>query len=406
MAGEDLDALCMEAVELIAQHGNVSAASRATGIPRKTLSGRRDIYLRNGGSIDPAVKEGMDAIGAKQVPRTLWIKTDANGNKTYSAAMGPKGADAVEFTDLVRDALDDYQPLDRKLFAPRINRNAPGEGLQVIDLADVHFGKLCEVGETGGTYNVEVARHRVIEGTRTLLGRAENVGRILFVMGNDILHTEDGKATTSGTAQDHDGSFFTAWKAAQQASIDAISECAAVADVDLLHCMSNHDWRQGWALSQAIAAGMASHDRVRATEYNMSTRHRKYYGFGRNGLGFTHGDGAKEEKLYGLMATEARDLIVQGCDLFYWYLHHLHHKIAKRRGVDVFQTEKDHTGNMTAITLGGPRVEGGTAKIEYVRSPSAPDGWHNRNAYLNRQAVETFIHHPHDGQCDRFTRWF
>ena len=191
----------MEAVELIAQHGNVSAASRATGIPRKTLSGRRDIYLRNGGNIDPAVKEGMDAIGAKQVPRTLWIKTDANGNKTYSAAMGPKGADAIEFTDLVRDALDDYQPLDRKLFAPRINRNAPGEGLQVIDLADVHFGKLCEVGETGGTYNVEVARHRVIEGTRALLGRAENVGRILFVMGNDILHTEDGKATASGPAR-------------------------------------------------------------------------------------------------------------------------------------------------------------------------------------------------------------
>ena len=352
---------------------------------------------------DPAIQAAMDHIGTGVTPSVIWNKTDS-----YSIMLRPDVGGDVPFTDLVRESLDGYKPLNKKLFAPRINKGAKGEHLMVVDLADVHFGKLCDTSEVGTEYGVEVARHRAVEGTKALLRGAEphGVGRILFVMGNDILHTEDGKQTTSGTSQDHDGTFFNSWRAAMHASIDAISECAGVADVDLLHCPSNHDWRQGWALSQAIAASVKNANGVRTTDYNMSEMHRKYYGYGRNALGFTHGDGAKEEKLYGLMVTEAKELIINGCDLFYWYCHHLHHKISKRRGVDVFQTEKDHTGNMTAITLGAPNIEGSLSKIEYVRSPSPPDGWHHRNGYVNRQGVEAFLHHWDEGQKHRLTEWF
>lgn len=343
---------------------------------------------------DPLTQKAMDATGARQEPHSYWAKVDGFSVyfKNEKEEFDPVGA------------LEDYKPLDPKLFAPRINTGAKGGNLLVVDLADVHFGKLCVTSETNHEYNIEAARHRVIEGTRGLLRQSSGIGRILFVLGNDILHTENGKSTTSGTPQDTDGTYFTAWRAAQQATIDAISECAAVADVDLIHCMSNHDWRSGWALSQTIAAAMRGHSGVRATEYNMSERHRKYYGFERNGLMLTHGDGTKEEKLYGHFASEARDLISQW-DHLYVYLHHMHHKITKRRGVDVFQSEKDHNG-ITAIVSGAPRPEGKHVGIEYVRSPSPPDGWHDRNGYVNRQAVEAFVHHPYDGQKARFTEWF
>lgn len=348
---------------------------------------------------DPAIAGAMAAVGTDMVPSTVWVKTG-----THSVMLRPKGEDAIEFADLVRDSLDDYKPLDRELFAPRISHGAKGDKLYVLDLADVHFGKLCVTSETNHKYNVEVARHRVIEGTKALLQKAGDASRILFVMGNDILHTDNGKTTTSGTPQDSDGTYFTAWRAAQHASIDAISECASVADVDLVHCMSNHDWRSGWALSQTIAAAMKWHSGVRATDYNMSERHRKYYGYGRNGLMVSHGDGAKEEALTSLFIKEARSMIAD-CDLLYAYLHHFHHKSRKRRGIDVFQSEKDHTA-FTQINTGATRVEGGDMTAEYVRSPSAPDGWHDRNGYVNRQAVEMFGHCPHDGQKSRFTEWF
>lgn len=359
-------------------------------------------------ALDPYVAEGLADYGVENLDGVSggWlIKKDGEGGR-LSLQFRTKDNEQQSFADLVRDSLADYKPLDRKLYAPRVNLGAAGEHLLVVDLADVHFGKLCTAGETGHKYNVEIARHRAVEGTRALLQGASGygVGRVLFVMGNDILHTDNGKTTTSGTPQDTDGTFFTAWRAAQHATIDAINECADVAETDLLHCMSNHDWRSGWALSQTIAAEYRGNTRVRATDYNLSEIHRKFYGYERNAFMFTHGDGTKEEKLYGHFATEARHLL-STCTNLYAFLHHVHHKIAKRRGVDVFQGEKDHNG-MTAIMTGAPRPEGVHLNIEYVRSPSPPDGWHDRNGYTNRQGVEAFMHHPHEGQKVRLTEWF
>lgn len=353
--------------------------------------------------LDPALLHNLDTAGIHDLAglHSGWLKDE---NKSLYFYFGQD--EPTSFIDAVTDALADYKPLDRKLFAPRVNTGDKGDKLAVIDLADVHFGKLATMEETGGTYNIEVARHRVIEGTRALLRQAmaSDVGHILFVMGNDILHTDNGKTSTSGTGQDTDSSYFNAWRAAQHASIDAISECAALANVDLLHCMSNHDWRSGWALSQTIAASLSNHPQVRATPYNMSEKHLKFYGYGRNGLALTHGDGAKEEAISSLFLKQGKPL-VGNCDLLYAYLHHFHHKIRNRRGVDVFQSEKDHTA-FTQINFGASAVESGGLVAEYVRSPSAPDGWHDRQGFVNRQAVEMFIHCPHDGQKARFTEWF
>jgi hypothetical protein len=398
------------------QEQNRCAAMRADGMGRGKIADalgwppsrvqRRLAAYDKRQRLDPELLARLDGAGVHDLSglHSGWLidKDENGGGQSLYFYLGKD--EPQRFVDVVADSLAGYKPLDRKLFAPRVNHGAKGDKLLVLDLADIHFGKMCVQDETNHTYNVDVARHRVIEGTRALLARSGDAGRILFVMGNDILHTDNGKTTTSGTPQDSDGTYFTAWRAAQHASIDAIAECAAVADVDLLHCMSNHDWRSGWALSQTIAAAMSGHEGVRATPYNMSERHRKYYGFGRNGMMFTHGDGAKEESLTALFLKEARPMIAQ-TELLYAYLHHFHHKVRKRRGVDVFQSEKDHTA-FTQISTGAARVEGGDLMAEYVRSPSAPDGWHDRNGYINRQAVEAFIHCPHDGQKDRITEFF
>jgi hypothetical protein len=389
-----------EAVEALALHGSQAAAARALGLDRSTYRNR----LEKARTIDPAIQEGMDAIGTKLEPSVAWVKTDKAGNVSYSLQLKAPSAE-VDFAEVVRETLDSYKPLDRKLFAPRVNTGAKGEHLLVVDLADVHFGKLCLTSETNHEYNIEAARHRTIEGTRALLQASSGLGiaRILFVMGNDILHTECGKATTSGTPQDTDQSFFAAVKAAEHASIDAVAECAAVADVDLLHCMSNHDRRSGWILSQTIAAALRGHDGVRATDYNMSARKYKFYGYENNGFLLTHGDKLKEEMIAGLFLKEGT--MLAGCNHRYALVHDKHHKMVRRRGVDVFESEKDHN-SVTVISSGAPNPENSHIQVEYVRSPSAPDLWHADNLYLNRQAVECFGYHPYDGQKFRYTEWF
>jgi hypothetical protein len=359
-----------------------------------------DVYTRE-------VQEAAKAGGVTD-PRNLshfWKITKDDAGNGYSLFVNnPRTGGDISLHDLVRESV---------LAAPVILKNLPkreatqGEHLLVIDPADLHFLKLSVKSETGFEYNREIASHRVVEGTKALLRLAEpmGIGRILFVLGNDILHIDNPRSTTTaGTFQDTDGTIFQGFKDASMAIEEAIHECTKVADVDLVHCMSNHDWLIGWALSQAIAGRLRGNPRVHATDYNLSEAHRKYYRFGHNLFGLTHGDGAKEERLYGLMVKEAREHISE-CQNLYWLLHHVHHKDRKTRGEFAYLREKDHNG-MTAH-MGGSRVmEGGHLNIEYVRSPSPPDGWHDRNGYVNRQGVECFIHHPELGQRARFTEWF
>lgn len=401
-----------EIIDAVIEHGSTYRAAKVLGLSIGTVGhavARAQAKARAAG-IEPAIEEAARAGGIQDTDTLshFWkIVKDDKGNGYSLFVKNPRTGDSVSVCDMVREAVDGIQLAAPVVLEPR--PTVSGDHLLVIDLADVHFLKLAVRTETGYEYNRHVARHRVVEGTKSLLRMAEpmGIGRVLFVLGNDILHVDNPRSTTtSGTYQDTDGTIFQGFTDASLALSDAIGEASRVANVDLLHCMSNHDWLMGWSLSQAVAAPYRfnRHPIIRATDYNLSEVHRKYYRFETNLLGFAHGDGAKEEKLYAVMVEEARQHISE-CRNLYWYLHHYHHKMRKTRGENVVLQEKDHTG-MTAIVTGNPRIEGVHLNIEYVRSPSPPDGWHDRNGHVNKQAVECFVHHPYLGQRARFTEFF
>ena len=397
---------CLNAVD---KHGTYGRAAKALGCAKSTVYKAVERAIKR--TEDPAnvqINEALEAGGmgrASDLKHGWKIVKDGDGNGYSLFFKNPHSDEELNFLDMVRQAVD--EGLDGK--APRYKKpkKPKGERLVLIDLSDVHFLKLCVKTETGYEYTRDIARARVIEGVKAFLRDIDHktIGRFLFVLGNDILHVDGPKKkTTSGTDQDVDGSIFQGFTDAHRAMVDAIELCAEVAPVDLIHCMSNHDWVVGWALTQSIAAHFRNHKNVNATEYAISERHRKYYRYGNNLFGFSHGDGAKEEKLYGLMVKEARQHVGE-CKNLYWFLHHLHHKIRRRRGEEVILTEKDHNG-VTAIMAGSPHVQGDEINIEYVRSPSPPDGWHDRQGYVNKQAVECFVFEPNDGMKMRLTEWF
>lgn len=396
-----------EIIAAVQKYGSNQKAAAALGMGRRSVDQRMQRIKRKQ-EADPVVAQAASAIGADDtltVSHGWRMVKDEHGNGFSVFFKNHQSGETHSFADIVKAAIDDALEAKAPKFEPR-KQEPSGDYLLVVDLADVHFDKLCVASETSFEYNLETARHRVIEGTKALLRRACAFGvhRILFVMGNDILNTDNGKTTTSGTGQDTLGSFFNAYRAASAAYKEAISLCAGVADVDLIHCMSNHDWRAGWMLAQEVAAWFQNHPNINATEYNLSERHRKYYGYGNNALQITHGDGAKPEALLQAFHVEAKHLIAK-CDYLYSLQHHFHSKTKQKRGLDVFTSEKDHLG-FTAIKTGHANVMGTHINIEYVRSPSPPDGWHDRNGYINRQAVECFLYHPETGQDTRFTEWF
>tara|TARA_R110000772_G_scaffold174689_1_gene286538 strand:- start:39 stop:1070 length:1032 start_codon:yes stop_codon:yes gene_type:complete len=270
--------------------------------------------------------------------------------------------------------LDNYSPNYKK-----IKRVKSKDGhLMVVDPADIHIGKLCSRLETGKDYNSQIAVKRVLDGVQGVLNSSQgfNIDKINFIGGNDILHIDTPKrVTTSGTPQDTDGMWYENFLTAKKLYVDVLEILISIADVHFTFNPSNHDYMSGFMLAQCIESHFRNCKNI---TFDCSIAHRKYFTYGNNLIGTTHGDGAKVADLGALMAHESKDWT--NCVNRYFYTHHVHHKTAK---------------DLIGVT------------VESLRSPSISDSWHHRNGYTGAvEAVEAFIHHKQHGQIARLTHIF
>jgi hypothetical protein len=376
-------------------------AARALSIDTKTLNRRLSRYYADPEAI--VYKNALENRIPYDEISMAWIK-----NKEVSI-MWKKDNNVMSYEE-IRDNLVEEMKRYSPVY-PSINRDysmlEDDRHLLVIDAADVHVGKLARTYETGQPeYNTDIATKRVQEGVKSLLLKSVsfNIDKIIFVIGNDILHTDNPRrTTTSGTPQDTVGQWWEMFLAAKMAYIKAIELMAQYADVHIIFCPSNHDYTSGWMLADTISSWFRNHENVHFGMNNMSVsiNHRKYAVYGNNLLGFTHGDGAKEKDLAALMQYEAREMWGK-TKYAYIFTHHTHHK-HRKTGNDML--EKDHIGVTTLSTSRVQRPEN-SVYIETVRSPSPADGWHSRNGYVNQQAIEAFIHNHENGQVARLTEYF
>ena len=323
-------------------------------------------------------------------------------DKTKDSSIAFYNREAIE-----REA-NHFQELiaEMKKHAPKYKKrkiDPTGEHMLVLPQADIHIGKWSTTLEVGSEYNSAIAVERAKQGTDELVskGRAFGVKQFVLCIGNDILHTDNGKTTTSNTPQDTDGSWFSNFRLAKALYVSIIEQLALYGDVHLIFVPSNHDWRTGYALSEAVAAHFHNHPNVHPM---VTERHRKYVVYGNNLMMFSHGDGAKEKDLHWHLATEASEAWSKTSHR-YIYLGHLHHKIKKVQGHQNGLIEKDKIG-FTEIDATVQAEADKDVNIEYVRSSSGSDSWHDRNGYTSKPAMEAFLHHHSAGQVARFTQWF
>jgi hypothetical protein len=255
----------------------------------------------------------------------------------------------------------------------------PKNVCMVLDPADIHVGKLARAIETGEEYNIDIAVARVKEGINSLLSTVTmfDIAQIILVVGNDVLHTDGkGRATTSGTPQDTDGMWYDAFLAARRMYVEIIERLLSVADVHVVHNMSNHDNVIGWTLSQTIQAWF---NRCSQVTFDVTPSPRKAYLFKDNLIGFTHGDGAKDSDLGYLLAHEFKDEWHKS-NFRNIYKGHLHHK-----------TSKDYL----------------SVTVETSRSLSSTDSWHSKSGYAHApKGIECYLHAEGRGQFGRFTHIF
>ena len=288
--------------------------------------------------------------------------------------------------------------------APRTKKQPlPTKNLAVFGNFDVHIGKHCELMRTGHDYTPDKAVSQVLEGQDALyqMVKPHGVSDILFPMGNDIIHVDGNDHKSSGgTPQDAYGSVEAMMYAASELYIRSVAAWAKTHNVWLTHVHSNHDRTTGWSVSQMVARHFHNHPRVHAAFQSLDQRHRKYFVFGRNLLMFHHGE-AKEERLLGVIKSEATEAFWQ-TDRIYCYQGHTHHKSVNKRGLNTENVEKDHSA--VTVIKAGSGVQN-QMYVETLRSPSPADDWHSRSLYANIPAVEVFLLNERN-QFGRFTHEF
>jgi len=304
-----------------------------------------------------------------------WYKS-----KKFSIFAKPNEYTRDEFLKSIEDLISNYSPS-----YPHIDYPKREDGhLLIINPADVHIGKFADSLETGEDYNIEIAKERVREGVKGILRNAEGfpIEKILFCIGNDILHTDNTMgSTTRLTPQDTDGKWFRHFTEALELYVEIVEMLIQIAPVDCVHSMSNHDYMSGFHLAHALKSWYRNTDSVYV---DADPKHRKYYSWKNSLIGLTHGDGAKLNNLPLLMAQE-EPIMWANTKYRYWYLHHLHHKQRYK-----FMSSFDNIG----------------VTVEFLRSPSGSDSWHYQKGYTGSiKAVEGFIHNKY-GQIAHLTHIF
>jgi hypothetical protein len=332
---------------------------------------RRNISTLISKRVDKGIFDECEKVGINpEKVKHYWYK-----GQNYS--INVKGENNIfNYEDFKEDFIGSVKDLRPNHIQIIRNKSDEEAHCLLIDPADVHINKLCSAFETGEDYNSQIAVQRVKDGVSSIIQKSKgfNIDKIILIVGNDILNTDNSKGqTTKGTQQDTHLKWFDAFLMAKQLYIDIIETLVSIADLEIVYNVSNHDEMSGFFLMDSLYSWYNNHQNIK---FDRSPSHRKYTTYGKNLIGTTHGDGAKQNDLPLLMCHEASEFW-HTCKHRYWFTHHVHHKTSK----DIMSVQ-----------------------IESLRSPSPADSWHHKSGYQHSPlAIEGFLFHKDFGQVARLT---
>lgn len=235
-----------------------------------------------------------------------------------------------------------------------------GKKLLEIDLPDPHIGKLAWAEETGQDQDVKTIHNDFIWAVNELIEYAKiyDVEKILFPIGNDFFNSNSlANTTVNGTRQDEDTRWKKTFRIGRQIAIEAIDRLREVAPVDVVIVPGNHDFERVYTLGEVLSAWYRNCSDV---DVENTPEIRKYYTYGKNLIGFTHGNEERIDNLPLIMASEKPSLWAES-RFREWHLGH-YHKKKEYKWVDL----DEHCGVI----------------VRHLRSLTATDAWHYQKGYI------------------------
>jgi hypothetical protein len=256
---------------------------------------------------------------------------------------------------------------------------------------DLHLGKMAWGEETVANYDVRIAEELFNASLDFLLEKAlrcsgGSLDKILCVFGNDAMHVDSKKGdTTAGTHMDFDSRYIKVYRRLCQIHTRAVNLLRTVAPVDIVIVPGNHDELTSFHMGEILATRF---ENTAGDTVNNGPRLRKYYEYGVNLFGFTHGDAERIAELPLAMAREVPEMWAR-CPSREWHIGHLHKS-------DEWQDRKKPMMVQDLTSDKGIR-------IRRLTSLSGHDAWHTKHAYMDRRACEAFLFHKQAGFTDHMS---
>ncbi len=184
--------------------------------------------------------------------------------------------------------------------------------LYVLNLHDLHLGKLAQRAETGGAdWDIKIAERTYREAVAELMNKAPlaRIEEVVVIVGSDMLQIDNDRSETSkGTYVDSDSRLSKVFDTAAKMLTDVIEDLASRFKVRVVVIAGNHDSVTSHFLGRYVEGWFRTHANVRVDAAPCS---RKYVGYGKTLIAFDHGDETKPKDLPLLVMRENQATISQ-----------------------------------------------------------------------------------------------
>ncbi len=182
----------------------------------------------------------------------------------------------------------------------------------ILNGHDLHIAKLAWGPETGGAdWDIKIARETDDATVHDLISKApiDRIEEVVVIVGSDMLQVDNNQSTTTaGTYVDSDSRLAKAYNVACDMLTSRVENLASRFKVKVVVIPGNHDSTISFFLGKYVEAWFRKHPNVTV---DSAPNSRKYYGFGRNLVGFDHGSNTKLNDLPLIMMRENQSTISQ-----------------------------------------------------------------------------------------------
>jgi hypothetical protein len=299
-------------------------------------NGRRDRAAQEVGLGASRFRERLTELKAKgaSVPASSVAGTstlyDASGKQVLQWVKEQPGKLTPEkIAEAVRDALTDI-PKAAKVPAPK---QLAKDLLVEYPIGDHHVGMYSWAEETGADYDLKIAESLLTSAITHLVDIAPASENAVVADLGDMTHYDTIRTETvrSHNTLDADSRYHAMIRVALRLLVACVDRALTKhKHVTVIVAPGNHDdMGAAWRV-EALALYYAREPRV-----TVMAKAGKffYYEFGKNLIGYTHGDTGKPEKLAGVMAADQPE--AWGRTRFrYWHTGHVHSKsVIEMQGV-------------------------------------------------------------------------